>query len=147
MKRAIAIMATAALTASLLTTAADARGGGGGFGGGGHMGGFGGGAHIGGAAGGHIGGFAGGPHIGGMGAGTIGRLGGGVHVGSVLGSDTEHSGSNRIGPRNHSPGFSHHAMRRFGRVWNGDGPYYGYDPDCYDLYYRHPNDTWPPSCS
>jgi hypothetical protein len=144
MKGAITILATAALAASLLTAAADARGGGGhggGFGGGGHMGGFGGGAHIGGMGGGHTGGFAGGPHIDGLGAGAIGRPSGGVHVGSVFGD------GGRIGPHDHGAGFSHHATHRFGRVWYGDGPYYGYDPDCYDLYYRYPNYAWPPSCS
>jgi hypothetical protein len=153
MKRTIAILAAAALATSLLTAAADARGGGGGgghgggFGGGGHMGGFAGGAHMSGIGAGHIGGFGAGPHIGSIGTGALGGLGGGVHVGSIAGGAMEHSGSDHIGIGGRTAGLPHHATHRFRGDRYGNGLDYGYDLDCYDLYHRHPNHIWPPSCS
>ena len=133
MKRAIMILATAALASTLAVGTAAAHGGGGG---GGH-GGFGGGGHGfsgGGFGGGHMG-FGGGAHFGGVGhAGGFGgeRFGG------------EHFGIGHVA--SDGAGFRQHAFHHFGRYRPGYG-YYGYYPDCYDWYELHPGVPLPLSCS
>jgi hypothetical protein len=54
-------------------------------------------------------------------------------------------GVDRLGGGNYGYGFHQHAIRHFGRFGPGYGYDYGY-PDCYDLYYRYPNYSWPLSC-
>ncbi|QHP66669.1 hypothetical protein EI171_04090 [Bradyrhizobium sp. LCT2] len=125
MKRAIMILATAALASTLAIGAADAHGGGGG--GGGH-GGFGGGGFGGGHAG-----FGGGAHFGSM--GHEGGFGGGARFGG------EH-----LGFGGHADGLRQHAFHHFGRYRPGYG-FYGAYPDCYDRYELHPNQPLPLSCS
>jgi hypothetical protein len=119
MKRAIMILATAALASTLAVSAADAHGGGGhgGFGGGAHAG-FGGGAHFGGM--GHEGGFGGGARFGGEHLGFDGHAATG--------------------------GLRQHAFHHYDRYRSGSG-FYGAYPDCYDWYELHPGQPLPLSCS
>ncbi|MDA9426502.1 MULTISPECIES: hypothetical protein [Bradyrhizobium] len=128
MKRALMIIATAALASALAVGTAEAHGGGGG----GHGGGGFGGGHMG-FGGGHMG-FGGGAHFGGMGHA------GGFRSGARFGG--EHLG---FGDHVATGGLRQHAFHRYDRFRSGYG-FYGY-PDCYDWYELHPGRPLPLSCS